>query len=122
MQGGDHERQRQCEVNKSKSTLSTIEDSPLRCLTPTRLVILINLRLQKVTMPTTIPTILDQISAEKTKVSERLARLDADREKIATQLDLETAEAGPSGHTAPICGHHRGPQLVVIGRRKGRTH
>jgi hypothetical protein len=36
---------------------------------------------------------LDQISAEKTKVSERLARLDADREKIATQLiDLETAE------------------------------
>src|SRR6516165_11201550 len=44
-------------------------------------------------MPTTIPTIMDQISAEKTKVSERLARLDADREKIATQLtDLETAE------------------------------
>ena len=44
-------------------------------------------------MATTIPTILDQISAEKTKVSERLARLDADREKIATQLtDLETAE------------------------------
>jgi hypothetical protein len=41
-------------------------------------------------MPTTIPTIIDQISAEKTKVSERLARLDADREKIATQLtDLE---------------------------------
>jgi len=30
---------------------------------------------------------------EKTKISERLARLDADREKIATQLtDLETAE------------------------------
>jgi hypothetical protein len=44
-------------------------------------------------MPTRIPTILDQISAEKTKVSERLARLNADREKIATQLtDLETAE------------------------------
>ena len=44
-------------------------------------------------MPTRIPTILDQISAEKTKVSERPARLDADREKIATQLtDLETAE------------------------------
>ena len=49
------------------------------------MIILINLRLQKVTMPTRIPTILDQISAEKTKVSERLARLDADREKIATQ-------------------------------------
>ena len=44
-------------------------------------------------MPTRIPTILNQISAEKTKVSERLARLNADREKIATQLtDLETAE------------------------------
>src|SRR5439155_27274145 len=43
-------------------------------------------------MPTT-PTILDQINAEKTKVSERLTRLDADRTKIATQLiDLETAE------------------------------
>ena len=44
-------------------------------------------------MPTRTPTVLDQISAEKTKISERLARLDADREKIATQLtDLETAE------------------------------
>ena len=43
-------------------------------------------------MPTTT-TILDQISVEKTKISERLARLDADRVKIATQLiDLETAE------------------------------
>ena len=39
------------------------------------------------------PTTADQITAEKMKVSERLARLDADREKIATQLaDLETAE------------------------------
>ena len=44
-------------------------------------------------MPTTTPTILDQINAEKTKVSERLARLDADRANIASQLsDLETAE------------------------------
>jgi hypothetical protein len=44
-------------------------------------------------MPSTTPTILDQISAEKTKVSERLARLDTDRATIATQLtDLETAE------------------------------
>ena len=44
-------------------------------------------------MPTTVPTIMDQISAEKMKVSERLARVDADREKIAIQLsDLETAE------------------------------
>ena len=44
-------------------------------------------------MPTTTPTILDQINVEKTKVGERLARLDADRAEIATQLiDLETAE------------------------------
>jgi hypothetical protein len=47
----------------------------------------------KVTMRTPTPTTVDQITAEKTKLSERLARLDADREKIATQLaDLETAE------------------------------
>ena len=60
---------------------------------PARLIIPIDLRLLKVTMLTTTSTILDQISAEKTKISERLARLDADREKIATQLtDLETAE------------------------------
>jgi hypothetical protein len=57
------------------------------------LIIPIDLKLLKVTMPTTTPTILDQISVEKTKISERLARLDADRAKIATQLiDLETAE------------------------------
>jgi hypothetical protein len=57
------------------------------------LIIPIDLRLQKVTMPTTTSTILDQISAERTKISERLARLDANRGKIATQLtDLETAE------------------------------
>ena len=43
-------------------------------------------------MPTTTPTILDQISAEKTKISERLVRLDADRAQIAAQLiDLKTA-------------------------------
>jgi hypothetical protein len=57
------------------------------------LIIPINLKTLKATMPTTTSTILDQISAEKTKVSERLARLDADRAKVATQLtDLETAE------------------------------
>src|SRR5262250_1525650 len=44
-------------------------------------------------MRTPAPTTVDQITAEKTKLSERLARLDADREKIAAQLaDLETAE------------------------------
>jgi len=41
----------------------------------------------------TTPRILDQISAEKTKVGERLARLDADRATATAQLtDLETAE------------------------------
>ena len=44
-------------------------------------------------MPTTTPTILEQITAEKTKLSERLARLDADRAQVATELaELETAE------------------------------
>ena len=57
------------------------------------MIIPIDLKLLKVIMPTTTPTILDQISAEKTKITERLVRLDADRAKIATQLiDLETAE------------------------------
>ena len=57
------------------------------------MIIPIDLKLLKVTMPTTTPTILDQISAEKTKISGRLARLDADRATVATQLtDLETAE------------------------------
>jgi hypothetical protein len=57
------------------------------------LIIPIDLKLLKVTMPTTTPTILDQIGAEKTKASERLARLDAERATVATRLtDLETAE------------------------------
>jgi hypothetical protein len=44
-------------------------------------------------MPSTTPTILDQISAERTKVSERLARLETERATVATRLtDLETAE------------------------------
>ena len=60
---------------------------------PARSIIPIDLKPLKATMRTTTPTILDQISAEKTKVSERLTRLDADRAKVATQLtDLETAE------------------------------
>ena len=47
----------------------------------------------KATMPTTTLTILDEISAEKSKVSERLARLDTERATVATRLtDLETAE------------------------------
>ena len=57
------------------------------------MIITIDLKPLKATMPTTIPTILDQISAEKSKVSERLARLDTERATVATRLtDLETAE------------------------------
>jgi len=57
------------------------------------LIIPIDLKPLKATMPTTTPTILDQISAEKTKISERLARLDTDRAAVAARLtDLETAE------------------------------
>jgi hypothetical protein len=44
-------------------------------------------------MPTTTPTILDQVAAEKAKLSERLARLDAERARVATELtELESAE------------------------------
>jgi hypothetical protein len=57
------------------------------------LIIPIDLKTLKATMPTTVPTILDQISTAKTKISERLARLDTDRAAVATRLtDLETAE------------------------------
>ena len=82
-----------CLSQRSQSAHSTIEDPALQCKTATRLIIPIDLKLLKAIMPTTTPTILDQISAEKTKVSERLARLDTDRATVATQLtDLETAE------------------------------
>ena len=57
------------------------------------MIIPIDLKPLKATMPTTTPTILDQIIAEKTKISERLARLDTDRAAVASRLtDLETAE------------------------------
>jgi hypothetical protein len=57
------------------------------------LIITIDLKPLKATMPTTTPTILDQINAEKSKVSERLARLDTERATVAARLtDLETAE------------------------------
>jgi hypothetical protein len=39
-------------------------------------------------MRTPTPTTVDQIAAEKMKLSERLARLDADREKIAAQWPI----------------------------------
>jgi hypothetical protein len=69
------------------------------------LIIPIDLKLLKDIMPTTTPTVLDQITAEKTKLGERLARLDTDRAKIATQLtDLETAERVLTrvGNTPPV--------------------
>jgi hypothetical protein len=81
----------------------------------------------KATMPTTTPTILDLISAEKTKVSERLARLDTDRATVATQLtDLETAErvltrvskTPPARRpTSAAAGEARAPTTA---RRRGR--
>jgi hypothetical protein len=55
--------------------------------------LVIDLKPMKATMQTTTSMILDQIGVEKTKISERLARLDTDRAAVATRLtDLETAE------------------------------
>jgi hypothetical protein len=57
------------------------------------LITLTGLKPLKATMPSTTTATLDQISTEKTKLSERLARLDTERATVATQLtDLETAE------------------------------
>jgi hypothetical protein len=75
------------------------------------LIIPIDLTPLKATMPTTTPTILDQISAEKAKVSERLARLDTDRATVATQLTegrLAT-QLGPHGARQlwPLTPFHR---------------
>ena len=68
-------------------------------------------------MPTTTSTILDQISAEKTKISERLARLDAEREKIATQLtDLEIAERVCHCRIVGRRGVNRGEQFAETRR------
>ena len=93
----------------------------------------------KVTKPTTTPTILDQISAEKTRVSERLARLQTERATVATRLtDLETAErvltrvnktpaarrptsAAAAEATAPTAGRGRGrPPRVTTIKSAGR--
>ena len=58
-----------------------------------RLIIAIVMKPRKAPMPPTTPTIVDQINTEKTKLSERLARLDTERAMVATRLtDLETAE------------------------------
>src|SRR5215472_12063649 len=53
----------------------------------------INLKSKKVTMPTSTPMILGQMTTEKAKLSERLGRLDAERAQVATELtELEAAE------------------------------
>jgi len=91
-------------------------------------------------MPTTTPTILDQISAEKAKVSERLARLYTDRAAAATRLtDLETAErvltrvsktsparrptsAAAAEAKAPTASRGRGrPPRATASKSAGRT-
>jgi hypothetical protein len=57
------------------------------------LIFVIDLKPMKATMQTTTPTILNQISVQKTKISERLARLDTERATVTARLtDLETAE------------------------------
>jgi hypothetical protein len=103
------------------------------------LIISIDLKPLKVTMPTTTLTILDQINAEKTKVSERLARLDTERATVVTQLtDLETAErvltrvsktppsrrptsAAAAEAKAPTASRGRGPPpKAATGKSAGR--
>jgi hypothetical protein len=90
-------------------------------------------------MPSTTPTILDQISAERTKVSERLARLETERTTVATRLtDLETAErvltrvgktpaarkptsAAAAGAKAPTARRARGrPPRAAASKSPGR--
>jgi hypothetical protein len=79
----------------------------------------------KATMPTSTPTILDQISAEKTKISERLARLDTDRAAVVTRLtDLETAErvltrvskTPPAGRTTSAAAAEAKALIATRGR------
>jgi hypothetical protein len=72
-------------------------------------------------MPTTTPTILDQISAEKTKVSERLARLDTDRATVATQLtDLETAVSRTPPARRPTSAAAAEAKAPTANRGRGR--
>jgi len=92
-----------------------------------RLIIPIDRKLLKVIMRTTTPTTLDQITAEKVKINERLARLDADRARLATQLtDLETAErvltrvgeTSPARRPPPAAATEAKPRPA--GRSRGR--
>ena len=70
-------------------------------------------------MRSATPTILDQITTEKTKMSERIARLDTERATVAARLtDLETAErvltrvskAPPARRTASLAAAEPKPQ------------
>src|SRR5215472_8761421 len=76
-------------------------------------------------MPTTTTTTSDQIIAEKMKLSERLARLDAERAQLATELtEIEAAErvlarfskTSLSGRPAPAAaGKAKAPAKLVRG-------
>jgi len=104
------------------------------------LIISIDPKPLKATMPTTTPTILDQISAERTKISQRLARLDTERATVTTRLtDLETAErvltrvsktpparrttsAAAAEAKAPTASRGRGrPPRAAASKSAGRT-
>jgi hypothetical protein len=100
--------------------------------------LVIDLKPMTATMQTTTFTILDQIGVEKTKISERLARLDTDRAAVATRLtDLETAErvlsrvsktsparrttsAAAAEATAPTASRGRRSPRAVASRSVGR--
>jgi len=78
-------------------------------------------------MRTPTPTTVDQITAEKMKLGERLGRLDADREKIAAQLaDLETAERVLTRVSKTLPGRHPRPasaaeaKAAITPRGRGR--
>jgi len=90
------------------------------------LIIAIDLKPLKATMRTT-PRILDQISAEKTKVGERLARLEADRATVTAHLtDLEAAErvltrvskTPPAGRTRSAAAAAAKAPTASRGRRR----
>ena len=53
---------------------------------------------------------LDEISKEKQRVSEALARVDAQREKLAGQLGELEATERVLAPTAKACGQERWPQ------------
>jgi hypothetical protein len=90
------------------------------------LIIPIDLKPLKATMPSTTPTILDQISAEKTKLSERLARLETEHTTVATRLtDLETAErvltrVSKTPSRTPTAAATAGAKAPTARRARGR--